>query len=96
MGLFLGQLNDFSHAFRSLSPDQRAQIELCTGVTREEMSQPAFAGLSALNYPELHEDSIPELAFLRACCKMMAICGISDFGLKDITSPNSKRFRRQL
>lgn len=71
-------------------------IELCTGVTREEMSQPAFAGLSALNYPELHEDSIPELSFLRACSKMMAICGLVDFGLKDITNPNSKRLRRQL
>lgn len=60
------------------------------------MSQPAFAGLSALNYPELHEDSIPELSFLRACSKMMAICGLVDFGLKDITNPNSKRLRRQL
>ncbi|GMI45625.1 hypothetical protein TrCOL_g13779 [Triparma columacea] len=71
-------------------------IELCTGVTREEMSQPAFAGLSALNYPELHEDSIPELSYLRSCSKMMTICGIVDFGLKDITNPNSKRLRRQL
>lgn len=60
------------------------------------MSQPAFAGLSALNYPELHEDSIPELSYLRSCSKMMTICGIVDFGLKDITNPNSKRLRRQL
>lgn len=57
-------------------------IELCTGVTREDMSQPAFAGLSSLNYPELHEDSIPELAFLRAAGKMMRICGIPDYGIK--------------
>jgi len=71
-------------------------IELCTGVTREDMSQPAFAGLSSLNYPELHEDSIPELAFLRACTKMMTICGIPDFGIRDITNPNNKRLRRQL
>ena len=71
-------------------------IELCTGITREDMSQPAFAGLSSLNYPELHEDSIPELAFLRACTKMMAICGIPDFGIRDITNPNHKRLRRQL
>ena len=71
-------------------------IELCTGITRDEMCQPAFVGLSALNYPELHEDSIPELAFLRACCKMMSICGIHDFGLGDVTRPNAKRLRRQL
>ncbi|GMH61795.1 hypothetical protein TL16_g03338, partial [Triparma laevis f. inornata] len=71
-------------------------IELCTGVTREDMSQPAFAGLSSLNYPELHEDSIPELAFLRAAGKMMRICGIPDYGIKDVTAPSAKRLRRQL
>ncbi|GMI12751.1 hypothetical protein TrVE_jg1684 [Triparma verrucosa] len=71
-------------------------IELCTGITREDMSQPAFAGLSSLNYPELHEDSIPELAFLRAAGKTMKICGIPDYGIKDITSPSAKRLRRQL
>jgi len=71
-------------------------IELCTGVTRDSLSTPAFAGLNALSFPELHEDSIPELAFVRACAKMMAICGIPDFGLRDVTNPNSKRLRRQL
>ncbi len=40
--------------------------EHCMGITREELSQPAFQGLSALTYPELHEDSIPRLAFFRA------------------------------
>jgi kinetochore protein Nuf2 len=41
-------------------------IDMCTGITKEEMNQPAFAGLSALSYPELHDDSIPTLAFFRA------------------------------
>ena len=41
-------------------------IEMIMGITREEMSQPAFHGLSALNYPELHEESIPTIAYLRA------------------------------
>ena len=50
----------------------------------------------ALNFPELHEDSIPELAYMRAADKMMKICGIMDFGLRDITNPNNKRLRRQL
>jgi kinetochore protein Nuf2 len=71
-------------------------IELCTGVTRDSLCTPAFAGLECLSYEELHEDSIPELAYLRATDKMMRICGINDYGLKDITMPNSKRLRRQL
>ena len=50
----------------------------------------------ALNFPELHEDSIPELAYMRAADKMMKICGIMDFGLRDVTNPNNKRLRRQL
>ena len=56
--------------------------ELCTGTTREEMSQPAFAGMSVLSYPDLHEDSIPQLHSLRACSRMMEVCGIDDFSIK--------------
>lgn len=40
------------------------------------MAQPAFQGLAALNFPELHEESIPELNFFRACHKMMTVCGV--------------------
>ena len=43
------------------------------GITKEEMAQPAFQGLAALNFPELHEESIPELNFFRACHKMMTV-----------------------
>ena len=43
------------------------------GTTKEEMAQPAFQGLAALNFPELHEESIPELNFFRACHKMMTV-----------------------
>ena len=35
--------------------------EVCAGISREELNQPAFAGLSVLSYPELHEDSIPHI-----------------------------------
>jgi kinetochore protein Nuf2 len=71
-------------------------VDMCTGVTKEELSQPAFAGLGCLNYPELHEESIPELATFRAVSKMTSICGIHDFSMRDITDPDPKRLRRQL
>lgn len=73
-----------------------ALVELCTDITREEMQQPAFSGLSALQYPELHEDSIPSLAFFRAVGKMMDVCGVRDFSIKDILEPSPKRLRRCL
>lgn len=70
--------------------------ELCTGITRDEMSQPAFSGLKQLTYPELHEESIPQINFLRACQKMMEVCGIYDFTMKDLMTPTAKRLRRHL
>lgn len=70
--------------------------EICTGISKEEMNQPAFAGLPFLNFPELHDESIPQINSLRACSRMMEICGIQDFGIKDFMNPSAKRFRRQL
>lgn len=77
------------HVFEQLA-------EVCTGITKEEIAQPAFLGLNALNYPELHEESVPRLNSYRACCKMMEICGIQDFSVKDFITPTAKRVRRQL
>ncbi len=56
--------------------------EICTAISKEEMNQPAFSGLSALNYPDLHDESIPQLNAFRVILKMMDICGIRDFTIK--------------
>eukprot|EP00554_Chaetoceros_debilis_P013495 CAMPEP_0194111468 /NCGR_PEP_ID=MMETSP0150-20130528/10464_1 /TAXON_ID=122233 /ORGANISM="Chaetoceros debilis, Strain MM31A-1" /LENGTH=459 /DNA_ID=CAMNT_0038800909 /DNA_START=142 /DNA_END=1521 /DNA_ORIENTATION=+ len=51
----------------------------------------------SLPYPELHEESIANLKFLRACQKFMRVCGIhADFGNNDLAAPIPKRFKRQL
>ncbi|RLN90561.1 hypothetical protein BBJ28_00022316 [Nothophytophthora sp. Chile5] len=73
-----------------------AFLESAMGVTREELQQPAFTGLSALSFPELHADSIPELSFFRASQRLLAACGVDDFGLQDLLAPSPKRVRRQL
>jgi kinetochore protein Nuf2 len=70
--------------------------EFSTGISREEMAQPAFTGLKVLAFPEMHDDSIPFLNTFRACSKMMEICGIDDFSLKDFMTPCPKRLQRQL
>ena len=41
-------------------------VDLLAGVSKEELNQPQFVGLGELEYPELHEDSIPRLALYRA------------------------------
>ncbi|CAK4079691.1 unnamed protein product [Aphanomyces euteiches] len=71
-------------------------LDVILGVGKDDMSQPALSGLSALQHPNLHEESIPELAFLRTTKKMMDACGVHDFKWQDILRPNPKRLRRQL
>ena len=43
-----------------------AVIDICMGVTKEELDQPAATGLEVLEHGELHEESIPQLAYFRA------------------------------
>jgi kinetochore protein Nuf2 len=60
------------------------------------MAQPAFTGLKALSFPEMHEDSVPFLNTFRACSKMMEICAVDDFSIKDFMAPSKERLRKHL
>jgi kinetochore protein Nuf2 len=71
-------------------------VEYCIGTTAEELNQPKFAGLAALDYPDLHTASISQLNSFRECGKMMELCGIYDFTMKDFMFPTAKRVRKQL
>ena len=51
--------------------------EHCMGVTKEEMNQPKFQGLDALQFPELHETSVPQITFFRIVAKLMSASQIS-------------------
>jgi kinetochore protein Nuf2 len=70
--------------------------ETLLGLNREELSQPAFSGLEAIVYPQLHEESIPHINSIRAISKLMEICEINDFTIKDILNPTASRLLRQL
>lgn len=70
--------------------------EICTGISKEELTQPSFAGLQNVVYPELHEESIPKFNQFKAVCKMMEICEIPDFTIKDFMGPTKNRLRLQL
>ena len=74
-------------------------IEMGLGLTENDLRSPTKTLIErrdALPYPEMHEESLSELRFLRASMKFMKVCGLTDFGWKDLHAPTSKRFRRQL
>jgi len=55
-----------------------------------------FSALQVLSNPELHEDAIIELTFLRSLTKLMKIIGITDFQYKDVYEPEYQRTRKIL
>eukprot|EP00854_Cymbomonas_tetramitiformis_P018737 gene18737-22376_t len=63
---------------------------------REELQQPVFEAVDALEFPALHEESIGTLAFNRALTDLVLSAGIHDFALKDLYKPESGRTRRIL
>jgi hypothetical protein len=48
---------------------------------REELHQPTLTALDCLEFPELHEESIANLAFTRALTKLVTVAGVHDFSL---------------
>lgn len=71
-------------------------IEMLLNQRREDMVSPAFQAMEELEFPELHEDSVPTMGFLKACHKLLTTVGINDFTLTDVTRPEKKRLRRNL
>lgn len=62
-------------------PAQRASHD--TGLPcREELQQPVFAAIDSLEYPELHDESIPVIAFVTHVTKLLNASGIKDFSLR--------------
>eukprot|EP01086_Lenisia_limosa_P016348 TRINITY_DN6067_c0_g1_i1.p1 TRINITY_DN6067_c0_g1~~TRINITY_DN6067_c0_g1_i1.p1 ORF type:complete len:388 (-),score=87.78 TRINITY_DN6067_c0_g1_i1:46-1209(-) len=66
------------------------------GITREELQQPSFAVMEMLQFPELHEESIAELAFHKHLINLLQTCGVHDFTLNDIYKPVASKTRRNL
>ncbi|KAA6429433.1 MAG: kinetochore Nuf2, partial [Trebouxia sp. A1-2] len=67
------------------------------GVTREELQQPVFMAIDTLEYPELHDESIPTLAFIKSLNRLLVAAGIKDFNMQqDLYKPDSNRLRRNL
>jgi hypothetical protein len=61
---------------------ERVRMKIITHCDREELTQPVFTLMDAFEYPELHDESIYVNNFFRQLCKLMAVCGVRDFGWK--------------
>lgn len=49
---------------------------------REELQQPVFAAIDVLEFPELHDESIPFMAFTKCLTRLMGAAGVRDFSLQ--------------
>jgi hypothetical protein len=65
-------------------------VENCMGITTQDMQIPFYV-LNKLEHPELHERSYPVQALFRHLSKLTKVCGVRDFNVTDITSPDPKR-----
>lgn len=67
------------------------------GLSREFKASPNFKSVQqTMDYPELLDDAASEITFFKHMCKLMKLCGIRDFGFKDLVSPSKSRLRIQL
>ena len=70
-------------------------VSLC-GVTREDLQQPVFAAIDAIDYAELHDESIPAMAFFVQTAKLLRSSGVKDFSMKDLHKPDPARLKKNL
>jgi len=75
-------------------------LDVCCGLKEEDFCpKKVFSSnpnVESLAEPELHEESFSEVKFFKELRRCMEICGLLDFGWKDLHAPTSKRFRWQL
>jgi len=71
-------------------------VEVLAGTTKEELHQQQFVGIGELEFPELHEDSIPRLALFRATADLLESSGCSGFRMSHMLAPKYKVFRSHL
>lgn len=60
------------------------------------MQQPVIPALDALDFPELHDESIPAMAFVRSLTRLITASGVRDFSLRDLHKPEAPRLKRNL
>ncbi len=76
-----------------------SQVVIGLDIPKETFANTSMALMQkrqSLPHPDLHDESFTNLKFIKALMKLMRISGIQDFGIHDLHSPSTKRFKRQL
>eukprot|EP00890_Picochlorum_soloecismus_P000917 jgi/Picsp_1/1826/NSC_05293-R1_protein len=82
--------------YEFVQPVYENLVTLLCGVSRDELQQPVFAAIDAIEFPELHDESIPAMAFFVKAGALLRASGVKDFSLKDVHKPDAQRLRRNL
>ncbi|GAM17966.1 hypothetical protein SAMD00019534_011410 [Acytostelium subglobosum LB1] len=67
-----------------------------TDYNREESAQIKFQGMNLLTNPDMHDESVSEVNFVRSLIRFMRNIGAADFGTRDIYRPEYPRTRKAL
>lgn len=60
------------------------------------MQQPVFAAIDVIEFPELHDESIPVMGLYMKTQQLLRASGIREFGLKDLYKPEAQIVKRNL
>jgi len=82
--------------YNSVKPIYEGFICLFYDVTKEDINQPNFNAFGILSFPEIFDEAIPIITFVRMLTKIMPASGVYDFSLKDVFKPDSIRTRRNI
>jgi kinetochore protein Nuf2 len=82
--------------YQIVRPVYTQLVEKVLHIRKEDLEQFVFSALDVLEHPELHEESIPELAFNRAVKKLMAVVQVPNFHISDVYKPDFKKTVRNL
>ncbi|KAL6769843.1 hypothetical protein ACKKBG_A32585 [Auxenochlorella protothecoides x Auxenochlorella symbiontica] len=96
LGMNVGPDHFSKPSYELVQPVYENLVSVLVGVSREELQQPVFAAIGNLEFPELHDESIPALAFITHLGKLLVASGIKDFSLRDLHKPDGQRLRRNL
>ena len=72
-------------------------VELLMGVDKDIIQEPEYDSVeSCMEYPELHDESVGEVAFIQHCGELHHAAGVHDFSIRDIYRPDSQRTKKNL
>lgn len=66
------------------------------GKRPEDFSQPSFGCMDEVENPELYDDALPQVNYLRQCQKMFEAAQFDEFGIRDLHAPEKNRFHWEL